>query len=94
MSIEMKALTLAYKCVTELGWSHSRLMREYGITLPTLRRVREGRRGKDVTDEYCMKVFVTILHQAFQDNLTGEGGSRSQFFNNDFREILLALFRE
>lgn len=87
-----KALTLAYNCVTKLGWNHSRISREFGITLPTLRRVRSGHSGKSITDDYCMKVFLTIINDAFHKDLTNEGGKKTVNFNNVFREILLANY--
>lgn len=93
MSIEMKALTLAYNCVISSGWNHSKLSKEYSLTLPTLRRIRDGRKGKDLTDEYCMKVFLEIINQEFHDDIKNHGGKRSGDFNKAFREILLALFR-
>lgn len=93
MSIHTEALALAYKHATELGWTHSRLCREYGITLPTLRRIRDGLKGKEMTDEYCMKVFLGIIYQAFHLDLEHEGGTRSAYFNNVFREILLAQYQ-
>lgn len=93
MSIEPKALTLAYNCVISLGWNHSRLCREYSLTLPTLRRIRNGRKGKDLTDEYCMKVFLEIINQEFHNDLKNHGGRKVGDFNRAFREILLAQFR-
>lgn len=85
------ALTLAYKCVTRLGWNHSRLSHEYGITLPTLRRIREGRKGKRLTDEYCLKVFLTIMNDKLHVKLNN-GSEDASRLNNEFRHILLALF--
>lgn len=93
MSIETKALTLAYNCVISLGWNHSKLSREYSLTLPTLRRIRNGRKGKDLTDEYCMKVFLEIIDQEFHYNLDKHGGSKSGDFSKAFRTILLAQFQ-
>lgn len=87
----MTALTLAYKCVTKkLGWNHSRIRREYGITYRTLRRVRSGIKGKSITDNYIMSVFLTIINDAFRKDLRNNGGENSSYFNNVFREILLA----
>lgn len=87
------ALTLAYESVIELGWSHSKLCVEYGITLPTLRRIREGREGRIITDEYCLKCFLSIINEAFYADLKNNGGEQSSFFNRMFREILLAKFQ-
>lgn len=88
----LNALTLAYKCVMRLGWSHSRLIRKYGITFPTLRRIREGRSGKRITDEYCMKVFLTIMNDSLHDKLSNQGAEDTSWLNNAFRRILLAWF--
>lgn len=93
MSIETKALTLAYNFVISLGWKHSKLNREYSLTLPTLRRIRNGQKGKDLTDEYCMKVFLEIIEQEYHNNLEKHGGSKSGDFNNTFHKILLAQFQ-
>lgn len=93
MSIETKALTLAYNSVISLGWTPSRLNKEYSLTLPTLRRIRKGRKGKDLTDEYCMKVFLEIINLEFHLDLENDGGRKSGDFNKAFREILLALFQ-
>lgn len=92
MSIDSKALTLAYNCVCNLGWNHSRISKEYNISLPTLRRIRNGEKGKPATDEYCMRVFIRIIINEFHDDLENHGSSNSSFFNNAFREILFALF--
>lgn len=93
MSIEPKALTLAYNCVICLGWNHLRLSREYSLTSPTLRRIRNGRKGSNSTNEIYMKVFLTIIEQEFHNDLKDHGGRKSGFFHKSFREILLALFQ-
>lgn len=87
------ALTLAYVSVIELGWNHSKLCEEYGITLPTLRRIRDGRIGRITTDEYCLQCFLSIIKEAFYADLENTGGEHSNFFNRMFREILLAQFQ-
>lgn len=92
MSIETRALTLAYKSVISLEWKHTTISEVYGISLPTLRRIRKGQKGKDLTDEYCMKVFLEILNKGFCDDLKNHGGIMSPFYSKVFREILLAQF--
>lgn len=36
------ALTMAYRFVIRLGWTHKRLFDEFGINHHTLQRVRDG----------------------------------------------------
>lgn len=88
---EEKALTLAYENVVRMGWTHTRLSEEYGISMPTLRRVRNGQEMKNCTREYCMKVFVGILHDAFHHDLQETGGKHSHVYNSIFRDVLFSL---
>lgn len=93
MSLEAnKALTLAYKSVIKLGWNHSRICEAYGISPHTLRRIRDGRKVKTSTRDYCMWMFVKIINKAFHEDLEKTGGANAFFFNRTFREILLELF--
>ena len=84
------ALTLAYDCVVRNGWSHAKLRDSYGITFPTLRRIRNGVKGKVRTDEYCMRVFVSVLKEEYETDLrNGKEGCANM--NRAFREILFAM---
>lgn len=83
------ALTLAYNSVISLGWTHAKLRETYGITLPTLRRIRSGVKGKVSTDGYYLKVFVSILNEEY-DRRVANGGDGRYELNMAFREILLA----
>lgn len=92
MNIEdRRAVTLAYKCVKTLKWTHSRLNGEYGLTLPTLRRIRDGKNLKPATEEYYTKVFVSIIKQAYYDDLQA-GGKNAPLFNKMMRELLFATY--
>lgn len=88
---EDKALALAYENVVRMGWTHTRLSEEYGMSMPTLRRIRDGRDIKGCTREYCLKVFVSIIHDAFHRDLEETGGAGSHVFNRMYREVLEAL---
>lgn len=93
MNIEdRRAVTLAYKCVIELGWTHSRLEREYGLTLPTLRNVRDGKRMKKENEKYYTKVFIRIINEAFHENNIHNGGADSAKYYKMMSEILLATY--
>ena len=83
------ALTLAYNCVIKLGWNHSMLRDKYRISFPTLRRIKNGVRGKVRTDEYCMKVFVFIMFKEYNRMLENGGDGCAQL-NRVFRDVLLA----
>lgn len=83
------ALTLAYNSVISLGWTHAKLRETYKITLPTLRRIRSGVKGKVSTDGYCLKVFVSILNEEYDRRVANGGDGRNEL-NMAFREILLA----
>lgn len=83
------ALTLAYNCVIKMGWSHSMLCGTYGITLPTLRRIRRGVIGKVSTDKHCLNVFISIINEEY-DRRMENGGDGCAELNRAFREILLA----
>ena len=37
------ALQMAYGAVVAVGYTHSQLVKEHGLTYPTLRNIREGR---------------------------------------------------
>ena len=83
------ALTLAYDCVVRNGWSHAKLRDSYGITFPTLRRIRNGVKGKVCTDEYCMRVFLSILNEEYDRRLNNSGEGCGDL-NRAFRAILMA----
>lgn len=86
------ALTLAYNCVIKLGWTHVRLRNQYGMTYPTLRRIREGKLGKGQTDNFCLQVFLSIINDAYHSDFETTGGDNATHFLRTFREILLAQF--
>ena len=66
------ALTIAYKAVMKLGYTHQSLIEEnYGVNFPTLRRIQSGKPGKPVTDRFYLKLFVTLLKREY-DRLTSE----------------------
>lgn len=88
---EDKALTLAYNYVTYLGWTHTMLSGRYGISMPTLRRIRDGREIKSCTREFCLKAFVEIANEAYHRDLQQRGGVHSDDFKNFFTRTLLTL---
>ena len=89
-----EALTLAYKNVKDLGWTHKSLCQEYGLSMHLLRRISEGHVGKRSADEDCMKCLLRIIRSEFYDDLRNHGGSQSQYFNNLCRDILFALVED
>lgn len=90
-SPQRNALEVAYKFVTnELKWSHSRLVGNYYLNLPTLRRVRDGLPMKGATVEYVLSIFVGIIDEAYKADLETTGGENSHKLLRAFRDIALA----
>lgn len=89
-----KALTLAYKNVKDLGWTHKSLCQEYGLSMHLLRRISEGHVGQRSADDYCMNCLLRVLRAEFYDDLRNHGGRQSHYFNNLFRDILFALIED
>lgn len=88
---QRNALEIAYKFVVkELKWSHSRLVENYYLNLPTLRRVRDGLPMKRVTIDYVLSVFVSIIEEAYEADWKSTGGENSNRFLRAFRDIALA----
>lgn len=88
---QRNALEIAYKFVVkELKWSHSRLVENYYLNLPTLRRVRDGLPMKRVTVDYVLSVFVSIIEEAFEADRKSTGADNSNKFFAAFRNIALA----
>ena len=62
-----RALTVAYNAVMALGFTHQRLVDEkHGVNYNTLRRIRDGKPGKLVTDRYFLQLFVSILEENYK----------------------------
>lgn len=83
-------MTLAYESVLNLGYTHSKLVDGWGMSYPTLRKIRErmplGARGKKI----YLRMFTTILDKAYQDDFKETGGDNSTKILKAMREILLA----
>ncbi|MBR5394919.1 MAG: hypothetical protein IK144_07540 [Bacteroidaceae bacterium] len=61
------ALTIAYRAVIRLGYTHQRLVEEnIGVNYPTLRRIQSGKPGKTATDRFYLRLFVTLLKQEYE----------------------------
>lgn len=59
------ALKITHDAVTQiLGHSHKRLIREnYGVNMPTLRKVSKGEPLKTVTYNFYMDLFLRLLKE-------------------------------
>lgn len=87
------ALFLAYRAVKALGFSHQRLVNEHHeVNHNTLRRIRDGRAGKLVTDEFYLKLFMTLLNGEYHRRMEN-GGDHVFEILNEMRKINLTLLK-
>lgn len=87
----VKALSLAYNAVMALGFTHQKLASEnVGVNYNTLRRIREGREGKPVTDWYFLQLFMSILNKEYE-RCIARGGDGATAVLRNMRRISLTL---
>ena len=87
----VKALSLAYKAVMALGFTHQKLVDgNFGVNYNTLRRIREGKAGKPVTDRYFLQLFMSILNKEYNHCLA-RGGEGATAVLRDMSKISLTL---
>lgn len=85
------ALNIAYKAVMALGYNHQRLVDgNLGVNYNTLRRIRDGKAGKPVTDKYFLQLFVSILEKEYQHRLSEADLQGTREILRAMRCILLA----
>ena len=87
----VKALSLAYRAVMALGFTHQQLVDgNIGVNYNTLRRIREGKEGKPVTDRYFLQLFMSILNKEYNHCLA-RGGEGAVAVLRDIRKISLTM---
>lgn len=87
----VKALSLAYRAVIALGFTHQQLVDgNIGVNYNTLRRIREGKPGKPVTDRYFLQLFLSMLNKEYNHCLA-HGGDGATAVLRDMRKISLTL---
>ena len=85
------ALIIAYRAVMALGYTHQRLVDgNLGVNYNTLRRIRDGKAGKPVTDRYFLQLFVSILNQEYNRRVAN-GGDGAVAVLRDMRKVTLSL---
>ncbi len=68
-----------YKAVIRLGYTHQRLVKEnYGVTYPTLRRVRDGKTMKPATHFFYMQLFLGLLAREYQRRVRHGGDGANE----------------
>ena len=87
----VKALSLAYRAVMALGFTHQQLVDgNIGVNYNTLRRIRDGKAGKPVSDQYFLQLFVSILNQEYNQCIAN-GGDGAVTVLRDMRKVTLSL---
>jgi len=86
------ALQIAYRAIKALGIRPCDIQAAgYNISYNTIKRIRDGKPGKEVTDLYYLKVFITMLHQEYKKRIQ-EGGDGANRILMLLSQILLANF--
>ncbi len=63
----VKALSLAYKAVMAFGFTHQQLVDgNIGVNHNTLRRIRDSKVRKSMTDQFYLQLFLKILEAEYQ----------------------------
>lgn len=84
------ALTMAYRFVIRLGWTHKRLFDEFGINHHTLQRVRDGLPLRQSNEMFLVKTFIRIANEAYHQDMNQSGGQHSLEFLCFFHDVLMA----
>ena len=84
------ALTMAYRFVICLGWTHKRLFDEFGINHHTLQRVRDGLPLRQSNEKFLVKTFIRIADEAYQHDMVQNGGQHALEFLCFFHGVLMA----
>lgn len=84
------ALSIAYKTVMALGYTHSKLADNFiGVNRTTLLRIKKGQAGKEVTDLFYLETFLKIIDTVYWEHVGIDTGF-SVYLLKVMRKILLA----
>ena len=75
---EKTALGIAYAAVMKLGYTHSRLVElNEGVNYHTIRNIRDGKKVKEVTERFYLKLFFDLMNKEYELRMTsgGEGAT-------------------
>lgn len=84
------ALSIAYKTVMTLGYTHKKLADTIiGVNRTTLLRIKKGLAGKEVTDLFYLETFLKIIDTVYWEHV-GSNTNLAKYLLKVMREILLA----
>ena len=71
---EKTALGIAYAAVRKLGYTHSRLVElNEGVNYHTIRNIRDGKRVKEVTERFYLKLFFDLINKEYEQRMASGG---------------------
>ena len=71
---EKTALGIAYAAVMKLGYTHSRLVElNEGVNYHTIRNIRDGKRVKEVTERFYLKLFFDLINKEYEQRMASGG---------------------
>ena len=71
---EKTALGIAYAAVVTLGYTHSRLVKLHeGVNFHTLRKIRDGKEMKNVTERFYLKLFFDLINKEYNRRMNSGG---------------------
>ena len=85
------ALQMAYGAIVAVGYTHSQLVKEHGLTYPTLRNIREGQVSRASAPEAYLQTFIRLLNTTYAQRLA-KGGEGATEILRLMRNILLLRY--
>ena len=71
---EKTALGIAYVAVMKLGYTHSKLVNlNEGVNFHTIRNIRDGKRVKEVTERFYLKLFFGLINKEYEQRMASGG---------------------
>lgn len=83
------ALSIAYKTVMTLGYTHKQLENDFMCNRKTLQRIKNGDKGRDSANKFYLETFLKIIDDAYQKCFKN-GGEGATPLLKVMREILMA----